>query len=79
MDRLIKSAHFLLTRSNQNVQSLSRLYVCDIVKPRGITLSIIFNRNPHSLPDFMFLAGQGLRESIETNQKSRVQNVIKFN
>ena len=45
VDRLTKSSHFLPIRQSQNVESLARLYVQEIVKLHGIPRSILFGRD----------------------------------
>ena len=45
VDRLTKSAHFLPMHNNQNVESLVKLYVREIVRLHGITLTIVSNRD----------------------------------
>ena len=46
VDRLTKSAHFLPIRNNQNVESLGKLYVREIVKLHGVPLIIVSDRDP---------------------------------
>ncbi|GJZ82341.1 putative reverse transcriptase domain-containing protein [Tanacetum coccineum] len=45
VDRLTKSAHFLLMRENDSMDKLARLYLKEVVTKHGIPVSIIFNRN----------------------------------
>jgi hypothetical protein len=46
VDRLTKSSHFLPIKQKQNVESLARLYIQEIVKLHGIPKSIISDRDP---------------------------------
>ena len=45
-DRLTKSAHFLSIRLDYSMDRLAELYVSEIVKLHGITLSIVSDRDP---------------------------------
>ncbi|GJW61733.1 putative reverse transcriptase domain-containing protein, partial [Tanacetum coccineum] len=44
-DRLTKSAHFLATRKDYNMEKLARLYIDEIVARRGVHVSIISDRD----------------------------------
>ena len=46
VDRLTKSAHFLLVRTNYSLDKLAELYIKEIVWLHGIPISIISNRDP---------------------------------
>ena len=46
MDKLTKSAHFLLVRLDYSMDRLTELYVSEIVKLHGIPLSIVSNSDP---------------------------------
>ncbi len=46
VDRLIKSAYFLLFRTDYSLEKLAELYISEIVRLHGILLSIISYRNP---------------------------------
>ena len=45
MDRLTKSAHFLLVRTDYSLDKLAELYIKEIVRLHGIPISIISNRD----------------------------------
>ncbi|GJX98287.1 reverse transcriptase domain-containing protein [Tanacetum coccineum] len=45
VDRLTKSAHFLVTREDYNMEKLSRLYIDEIVERHGVYVSIIFDQD----------------------------------
>ena len=45
VDRLIKSAHFLLVRTDYSLDKLAELYIKEIVRLHGIPISIISNRD----------------------------------
>ena len=44
VDRLTKSAHFLLVRTNYSLDKLEELYISEIVQLHGIPISIISDR-----------------------------------
>ncbi|GJR10750.1 putative reverse transcriptase domain-containing protein, partial [Tanacetum coccineum] len=46
-DRLTKSAHFIPTRETDNMETLTRLYIKEIVSRHGVPLSIISDRDSH--------------------------------
>ncbi|GJS06401.1 putative reverse transcriptase domain-containing protein [Tanacetum coccineum] len=45
VDRLTKSAHFLATREDYNMEKLARLYINEIVVRHGVPVSIISDRD----------------------------------
>ncbi|GJU74119.1 reverse transcriptase domain-containing protein [Tanacetum coccineum] len=47
VDRLTKSAHFIPTRETDNMESLTRLYIKEIVSRHGVPISIILDHNSH--------------------------------
>ena len=46
VDRLTKSTHFLLVRTNYSLDKLAELYISEIVRLHGIPISIILDRDP---------------------------------
>ena len=44
VDRLTKSAHFILVKVTYNVQKLAKLYISKIIRLHGVPLSIISDR-----------------------------------
>ncbi|GJS93124.1 reverse transcriptase domain-containing protein [Tanacetum coccineum] len=47
VDRLTKSAHFIPTRATDSMETLTRLYIKEIVSRHGVPISIISDRNSH--------------------------------
>ncbi|GKC31589.1 putative reverse transcriptase domain-containing protein [Tanacetum coccineum] len=47
VDRLIKSAHFIPTRETDSMETLTRLYIKEIVSRHGVPISIISNHDSH--------------------------------
>ncbi|GJW44209.1 putative reverse transcriptase domain-containing protein [Tanacetum coccineum] len=47
VDRLTKSAHFIPTRETNSMETLTRLYIKEIVLQHGVPISIISNRDSH--------------------------------
>ena len=45
VDRLTKSAHFLLVRTDYSLDKLTELYIKEIVRLHGILVSIILDRD----------------------------------
>ncbi|GKE73608.1 putative reverse transcriptase domain-containing protein [Tanacetum coccineum] len=46
-DRLTKSAHFIPTRATNSMETLTRLYIKEIVSRHGVPISIISDRDSH--------------------------------
>ncbi|GJT94257.1 reverse transcriptase domain-containing protein [Tanacetum coccineum] len=47
VDRLTKSAHFIPTKANSSMETLTRLYIKEIVSRHGVPISIISDRDSH--------------------------------
>nr|GEV93460.1 reverse transcriptase domain-containing protein [Tanacetum cinerariifolium]GEW65871.1 reverse transcriptase domain-containing protein [Tanacetum cinerariifolium] len=47
IDRLTKSAHFIPTRATNSMETLTRLYIKEIVSRHGVPISIISDRDSH--------------------------------
>ncbi|GJU52627.1 putative reverse transcriptase domain-containing protein [Tanacetum coccineum] len=47
VDRLTKSAHFILTIETNSMETLTRLYIKEIVSRHGVSISIILDRDSH--------------------------------
>ena len=46
VDKLTKSAHFILVKMDYSMDRLAELYVKEIVRLHGISLSIVSDRDP---------------------------------
>ena len=53
VDRLTKSAHFLLVRTDYSLDKLVELYIKEIVRFHGILISIILDRDPRFTSRFL--------------------------
>ncbi|XP_040938019.1 uncharacterized protein [Gossypium hirsutum] len=67
VDRLTKSAHFITVRTNWSLRTLAETYIREIVRLRGISVSIISDRDPRftsrlkaclASPSLLLVAGQ---------------------
>ncbi|GKE92424.1 putative reverse transcriptase domain-containing protein [Tanacetum coccineum] len=47
VDRLTKSAHFIPTRETESMETLTRLYIKEIVSRHGVPISIISDHDSH--------------------------------
>nr|GEW73714.1 putative reverse transcriptase domain-containing protein [Tanacetum cinerariifolium] len=47
VDRLTKSTHFIPTRTTDSMETLTRLYIKEIVSQHGVPISIISDRDSH--------------------------------
>ncbi|GJR88513.1 putative reverse transcriptase domain-containing protein [Tanacetum coccineum] len=62
VDRLTKSAHFILTRETDGMKTLTRLYIKEIVSRHGVPISIISDRDSHFTSRFW----QSLQSALGT-------------
>ncbi|GJX02644.1 putative reverse transcriptase domain-containing protein [Tanacetum coccineum] len=53
VDRLTKSAHFIPTRETNSMETLTRLYIKEIVSQHGVPISIILDRDSHFTSRFL--------------------------
>nr|GEX76329.1 putative reverse transcriptase domain-containing protein [Tanacetum cinerariifolium] len=53
VDRLTKSAHFIPTRETDSMETLTRLYIKEIVSRHGVPISIISDRDSHFTSKFL--------------------------
>ncbi|GJX93834.1 putative reverse transcriptase domain-containing protein [Tanacetum coccineum] len=52
VDRLTKSAHFIPTKATDSMETLTRLYIKEIVSRHGVPISIISDRDSHFTSKF---------------------------
>ncbi|GKB87111.1 putative reverse transcriptase domain-containing protein [Tanacetum coccineum] len=62
VDRLTKSTHFIPTRETDSMETLTRLYVKEIVSRHGVPISIISDRDSHFTSRFW----QSLQSALGT-------------
>ncbi|GJQ91982.1 putative reverse transcriptase domain-containing protein [Tanacetum coccineum] len=62
VDRLTKSAHFIPIRATDSMETLTRLYIKEIVSRHGVPISIISNRNSYFTSRFW----QSLKNALGT-------------
>ncbi|GJZ79619.1 putative reverse transcriptase domain-containing protein [Tanacetum coccineum] len=62
VDRLTKSAHFIPTRATDSMETLTRLYIKEIVSRHGVPISIISDRDSHFTSRFW----QSLQNAVGT-------------
>ncbi|GJW22720.1 reverse transcriptase domain-containing protein [Tanacetum coccineum] len=62
VDRLSKSAHFIPTQETDSMETLTRLYIKEIVSRHGVSISIISDRDSH----FTFRFWQSLQSALGT-------------
>ncbi|GKA76788.1 reverse transcriptase domain-containing protein [Tanacetum coccineum] len=61
VDRLIKSAHFIPTQETDSMETLTRLYIKEIVSRHSVPISIISDRDCHFTSRFL---GQSLQSAL---------------
>ena len=52
VDRLTRSTHFLVVRMAFTLEEFCRLYIREIVRLHGVTMSIVSNRDPRFTAQF---------------------------
>ena len=52
VDRLTKSAHFILVKVTYNAENLAKLYISEVVRLHGVPLSIISHRGTQFISKF---------------------------
>ncbi|GKC29577.1 putative reverse transcriptase domain-containing protein [Tanacetum coccineum] len=62
VNRLTKSAHFIFTRETDSMETLTRLYIKEIVSRHGVPISIISDRDSHFTSRFW----QSLQSALGT-------------
>ncbi|GJR56119.1 putative reverse transcriptase domain-containing protein [Tanacetum coccineum] len=62
VDRLTKFAHFIPTRATDSMETLTRLYIIEIVSRHGVPISIISDRDSH----FTSIFWQSLQNALGT-------------
>nr|GFA93656.1 reverse transcriptase domain-containing protein [Tanacetum cinerariifolium] len=62
VDRLTKSAHFIPTRAIDSMETLTRLYIKEIVSRHGVPISIFSDRDSHFTSRFW----QSLQNDLDT-------------
>ncbi|GKC52870.1 putative reverse transcriptase domain-containing protein, partial [Tanacetum coccineum] len=60
--RLTKSAHFIPTKETNSMETVTRLYIKEIVSRHGVSISIIFDHNSHFTSRFW----QSLQDALVT-------------
>ncbi|GJV43542.1 reverse transcriptase domain-containing protein [Tanacetum coccineum] len=69
VDRLTKSAHLIPTRETDSMETLTRLYIKEIVSRHGVPISIISDRNSHFTSRFWQSMQNALEIIHETTEK----------
>ncbi|WRX07614.1 Integrase [Theobroma cacao] len=65
VDRLTKSAHFLVVHSTYSIEKLAQLYIDEIVRLHGVFVSIVLDRDPRFTSRFW----QRFQEALGTKLK----------
>ena len=68
VDRMTKSSHFLAVKTTYSAKDYAKLYLTEIVRLRGVPLSIISNRGPQFTSHFWksFQKGLGTQINLST-------------
>ena len=68
LDRLTKSAHFLALQTTFTLDELCQLYIQEIVRPHGVSISIVSDRDPRFTAHFWksFQKAMGTRLMMST-------------
>ena len=68
VDRLTKSAHFLAMRMTFTLEEICRLYILEIVRLHGVSVSIVSDRDPRFIAHFWksFQKAMGTQQTMST-------------
>ncbi|GJX94729.1 putative nucleotidyltransferase, ribonuclease H [Tanacetum coccineum] len=72
VDRLTKSAHFILMNEKYKMEKLTRLYLKEIVCRHGVPVSIISDRDPRFASRFW----RSLQKSLGTNESIKWRTIL---
>ncbi|GJT52565.1 reverse transcriptase domain-containing protein [Tanacetum coccineum] len=78
VDRLTKSAHFIPTRETDSMETLTRLYIKEIVSWHGVPISIISNRDSHFTSRFWQSLQSALGRSIDRGSEIILETTEKI-
>ena len=69
VDRLTKSAHFLVVRMTFTLERFCRLYIREIVQLHGVPVSIVSDRDPRFMANFWksFQEAMGTQLNMSTS------------
>ncbi|GJT17021.1 putative reverse transcriptase domain-containing protein [Tanacetum coccineum] len=67
VDRLTKSTHFIPTRETDSLETLTRLYIKEIVSQHGVPISIISDRDIHFTSTFWQSLQSALGPQLDMN------------
>ncbi|GJS87636.1 putative reverse transcriptase domain-containing protein [Tanacetum coccineum] len=67
LDRLTKSVHFIPTRETDSMETLTRLYIKEIVSRHGVPISIILDRDSHFTSRFWQSKQRALGTQLDMN------------
>ncbi|GJY58493.1 putative reverse transcriptase domain-containing protein [Tanacetum coccineum] len=74
VDRLTKSAHFIPTREIDSMDTLTRLYIKEIVSRHGVPISIISDRDSHFTSRFWQSLQSALGTQLEMSTTYHPEN-----
>jgi len=79
VDRLTKSAHFLLVKSTYKTSQYAELFILEIVKLHGVLVSIVSNRDPIFTSHFWkaFQRALGTRLKMSTSHHPQTDGQTK--
>ncbi|GKC72056.1 reverse transcriptase domain-containing protein [Tanacetum coccineum] len=77
VDRLTKSAHFIPTRETYSIETLTRLYIKEIVSRHGVPISIISDHDSHFTSRFWQSLQRALGDYVMLKVSPR-KGVIRF-
>ncbi|GJZ15001.1 putative reverse transcriptase domain-containing protein [Tanacetum coccineum] len=73
-DRLTKSAHFIPTRETDSMETLTRLYIKEIVSRHGVLISIISDSDSHFTSRFWQLLQNALGTQLDMSTTYHPEN-----
>ncbi|GJU61576.1 reverse transcriptase domain-containing protein [Tanacetum coccineum] len=75
IDRLTKSAHFIPTKATDSMETLTRLYIKEIISRHGVPISIISDRDSHFTSRFWQSMQSALGTQLDMSMAYHLETV----
>ena len=73
VDRLTKSAHFLLVQMNSSMEKLAQIYLREVVRIHGVPETIVSDRDPRFLSRFWISLSNALETKLHPSTAAHPQ------
>ena len=73
VDRLTKSAHFLVVQMTLTLEEFGRLYIREIVRLHGVLVSIVSDQDPRFMTHFLKIMSTGFHPQTDSHSERTIQ------